>query len=423
MEWADILNSERMLQGAAALATLAAPGFMLGIAAHFVRRRRERRFCPGPRPGLLSRVHPLHWLRAGGCGYDLTAHLQIAANVALAWRTGETGAITCPECGRTFGIVRRLLTRPVHVRFFAPSIGALIVAAALLAMHPPNIARAVRAVPTPVLMAGDRWLGVQWPVRLQRELRRRHREGDLSPSQDRAMIPLLVRDLRDDKIRFNAIDARWLLTALGDDAVPHMLAALESDDSQQRREAAGILRGLGHPPSAALLHVSFDDLRHDSVPRSATSAASYLLKHLDLAETHVRRGLASDDHQQRLICAGLLAMGGRTRYTDKVMPILIAHMADNRSSGDATFAVQAIGGLGEAALPHLLPYLDAPDDQQREIARFLAVKFDPGAKCTAHIFHPPPDLLFMCRSIDPTRWGRSVMQLPYLATLPDQSAP
>jgi len=420
----ETLTSQHVLLAAIVLAAIAAMLFLTGMVAHLVRRRRCRHFCPGPRPHPMDRLHPLHWFRSGRCGYDLSAHLRIAAIRAGPPSPDGSLALTCPECGSAFSSARRLFTRPWHWRFLAPGALAFTAAVGLLALHPGAIGRAVRAVPTPVLMAGDRWVGVRWPARMQRELRRRQREGDLSPAQCRAMIPLLVRDLRDDDIRFNAIGARRPLTRFGDEAVPHLLEALESDDAQQRREAASILRGLNHPPSTALLRVSFESLRHDGVPRSAASSASYLLRHLDLAETNVRRGLESDDAQQRLLCAGLLALGGRTQYAEAVMPILIAHLADNSSTVDATFAVQAIGGLGQAALPHLLPHLDAADDQQRQIVRFLAVKLDPEAHFTAHIVHPPQDLRFMCRSIDPTRRSPlSSLNVPYLAAGPPAGSP
>ncbi|MCZ6834896.1 MAG: hypothetical protein O7G85_03910 [Planctomycetota bacterium] len=357
--------------------------------------RSIRRYCPGPSPPW-SRLSPFHWLWTGRCGYDLTGHLS-------SGRAAKDLVLICPECGRSLKKIKELQSCPRHVRWFALGGWFVLGTCLVISLHPVNRKRIVHLIPTIVLFHGEDLLESHWPNRLKGELRRRHSHDLLDQERSLAMIPFYVRDLRDDDVKFNADSARRRLFQFGQVALPALTLALGSDDWQQRQIAADVLRELDASPTSALLDVTLEGLRDDDLPRprgqyrftycfNARSGTKYMLKHIDIAETYLRRGLASNDVQQRLLCASVLGRSGRHESMDKAMPILLEHLADNKQFKDAKLGIRAIEGFGDAALPWLMRYIDDRDTQRRDIARHLVCKRDPESLFEEGILLPPPDL-------------------------------
>jgi broad specificity phosphatase PhoE len=201
-----------------------------------------------------------------------------------------------------------------------------------------------------------------------------------------------IDDLRDDHRRENASRARNYLRADVPEIVPALLTALRSDDKQQRHYAAHLLIERGLEPTADLIEVLVDDLRHDALyERNAQDAVTWLDDHLDVARHRLGVALLSDDVQQRFTAAYLLARGGFHETRAAACEILIEHLGDNDMPRDAELAREALTQLSYLVLPQVLvahrnatdrQALDYLDRIQRDILRRAA---DPASSRPEHL--------------------------------------
>lgn len=180
-----------------------------------------------------------------------------------------------------------------------------------------------------------------------------------------ANVEAWIDDLRDDGERSNAFWARRQLRKDVPDFTPALLAALRSDDKQQRHYAAHLLIERGHEPTADLIEVMVDDLRDDDLfERNAQDAVLWLDDHLDVARHRLGSALLSSDVQQRFSAAYLLARGGYADTRTAACAILIGHLADNDLPHDAELAREALTQLSYLALPQVLAALRTSTDRQ-----------------------------------------------------------
>jgi len=351
-------------------------GMVLAWWAVFVARR-PRRFCPGRRRPLAAWLWPFTWVTLPSCGYDLS---------------GVADGRVCPECGCCCGKRRRTPGSFAHIRVCT----ALLCAGA--------------AVPVGLYLRGGTWaphlpdtailairatLGGWTPDCVRGEYLRRtdiyRPAGKLevppppgmsyAPWQQRWAVRLLIDDLADDAVRGNGESAVWALSRFpAEMAVPAAEEALASTDYQQRQLAASFLRGVrGYAPTDMLLRVTVEGLRDDQFPAgdgythycNAHDGWEYLLHRMDRAERFVAEGLSGDDAQQRLICAGLVAVTGRGALLDRAGPILVRALGSNVVAEDAQFATGALMNLGGPALAYLEPACRDTDSQRRDRARLM----------------------------------------------------
>lgn len=336
-----------------------------------------RRYCPGPSRswrGIRAalRLLALHrmFLRCG-CFYDLSG---------LPWAAGP---ITCPECGRRLFQPREGWRTTRRLRL-VPCIIVLLVTACALMQYGRSW-RWLRYTPTVVLAAAEH-LPHNWQSgRVRRELDNRRWNNRVSSRDATVLIPAFIRDLRDDDVNGNALRAIDWLERLGDQAVPALKRALNSDDWQQRQLAADVLRrNRDYLPCNDLLRVTVEGLRDDDLPygpprpsaphgtrtyiRNAFVGVFYLAQHPHDSEPFLATALHSDDDQQRLLAAAAAGMGGCHALMDDAAPILIRHLGKGGRYG---WAIRGIQGFGPAILPRLVPVLHDEDPHRARRAREL----------------------------------------------------
>ena len=349
--------TREMIQWAAVL--LVAGGLWL-VATAGVRRLRDPgavRLCPGQR-----RLAPWSWFVRRGCFYDLRG---------LTPQAG--GSVGCPECGRSVRPGQAIRTTR-RLRLGRLGAALVVLGGAILYVPAAGTGRWTAAVPSLALVATKYVGGEAQPIELNRELERRVHAAELSGLSEKALAATLVRELRDDDVRYNARRAMWILSVIGDDAVPALESALRSPDRQQRQLTAHLLRQRpGYGPTDDLLHVTVEGLADDDLRRAAvwnaTVGEEYLALFPELVEPHLARGLQSTDEQQRWLCALVAVDTGRWILLDAAAPILVEHLKDNDRSQDAKRSKLALLQLGHQAVPYLAPYRDSPDPQQRRLVR------------------------------------------------------
>jgi hypothetical protein len=331
-------------------------------------RRQGGHYCPGPRRGL-TRFLAFHrlFIRTG-CFYDLAG-------------LPTDSPITCPECGHQIVSLAEALRTTRRARIL-PMALALLMAAACAGQylyswkwlpHAPNM----------VLVAAETLPARYRISRLGRELDRRFWRNQLGQTSGRALMPLLVRDLKDDDVRSNADRAINYLTRFRTDAVPHLRKALRSSDWQQRQLAAHILRQVRqYAPCDDLLRITIEGLRDDNLPHTSAANGSrtgrclwvnnaherieYLVKHPQISRPYLAEAMRSDDPQQRYYAAVIAA---RTRDLSLIEPaaeILIERLAQRRGNYNPSDALTA---YGPAILPRLVPVLESSEARKAWQAR------------------------------------------------------
>ena len=212
----------------------------------------------------------------------------------------------------------------------------------------------------------------------------RHGEAEL-PSEIRATVLRLIRDLRDDNVRGNAHSALDALISMGCEIIPLLEDALYVNDYQGRQLAAQILRGfrcLDYVPSDRLLEVTLELLGMNEYDRdeywslfSPTGAFEYLHALDEDAYARVRapliQNLSRANRPLRLLSAALLAERGESEWTASLVRILAPHLADNDIRTDGGVAAHALYKLGPSVLPYLQPYRQSSDQQQAELADLI----------------------------------------------------
>jgi hypothetical protein len=188
-----------------------------------------------------------------------------------------------------------------------------------------------------------------------------------------ALIRAAVQDLRSDDRRWNEGRSRiWLYDHL-EQVTPALIEAMSSDDSQQRRAAASLLRHatLTGPQFAALIRGSVGDLHWDDHQGTVREAFIFLFNHADAAEPELLLAMAGSDAQQRLLAAAVAGCAGRIDLMSTAVPILASHLADNHISGDAIVAARGLAGFGPDVVPLLRPFRTAGDEQQRQQIEYI----------------------------------------------------
>jgi hypothetical protein len=210
-----------------------------------------------------------------------------------------------------------------------------------------------------------------------------------APPDDPASAPAikkLVRALRHDNIRFNAIDAYWTLYQMGCDAVPYLEEALYDTDFQGRHSAATLLRTIcpEHTASDRLIEVSFELLtgpleegRDVIWPNTAYDFlnASNIYPR---ARSRILANVQNPNRRVRLYSSMIAGNHGETGYAATLARTLVPHLADNDLRNDAAASAYALHQLGPSVLPHLRPYRNSPDPQQAELVDLIMRSLESG---------------------------------------------
>ncbi len=361
----------------------------IAYAAHRWRTRpaaRTGRFCPGRRAPILSYLNPLRWYIHRGCNYDLAG-----------LRATENGSTICPECGRTLASLTHARAHPGGVRWsgLALTCIALFWAAAFI----PAIRTGSWATHAPdwLIVAHRFVLGKHGFSCLNSQADDRIHSNTLSPRAIGWTIASYIDDLRDDNIRYNAENAISILCKVGIPATPKLEAALHARDYQQRQLAAHVLRdiheqckGVGYSPSDALLRITAEGLNSDTIPYEPSRIGEGSYHHYTgianaregieffsaigpRAAPYLLIAMQRGDEQAKLLAAGVAARNNFHDLLPIAAPILITHLKDNNTYGDARFSTSALLGFG----PDVLPYLDqaaaSSDSQSRKTAAMIAL--------------------------------------------------
>jgi hypothetical protein len=334
------------------------------LVAWSLRRRAARGpiarplLCPGQRLSWLRSLSPLRLIHTPLCGYDLAG-----------LSPGPDGSVVCPECARHVRSINQARRDPR--RLHLGRAGLLVLAGFLALWFSPLVRTGawVRFAPDAVILAAKQWLGGYNPPLFERALAARVSDGSLATWVRPWAARLIASDLRDDEIKWNAARAVGLLRDLRLDGYRALHAALDSEDHQQRHLAARSLRywpGMG--ASDRVVAVTVEGLREAS--GFVSECFDWLGEHPEGATTHLAAGLNSDDAQQRFLCAALIGLNREDALFDRAAPMLLEALKDNGVEEDAKIAARALAGFSpEAVIPALEAIADAPDLQQRTLAR------------------------------------------------------
>ncbi len=279
----------------------------------------------------------------------------------------------CPECG-TLVRPSRLLKDGRRIRIGCFAILLLAIALTTAFVGPIHNGRWTKAIPSyPLVVLSTTSLG-EHHTYIRSEVSARVFSGALSGRSASLLCDTLVKEFRDDEIRWNAAAARTMVVALW----PQSKAALEQEtmagDVQSRIVASSILRIKCKKPTDILIAACIADLQDDSdlVDRymgmwNAKSATLYLVRWWHLAETYVLEALDSADSQQRYLAAIIAGYGGTTGRVGDVVSILAPHLLDNDIRGDSRVAAPALYHLGPRAIPYLQEQLSFADLQGSQI--------------------------------------------------------
>ncbi len=335
--------------------------------------RRPRKYCLGPRPsGWWGRFNPWLSMRRP-CGYDLSGAVE-----------DDRGGVLCPECGRKHSN-RRWLRRQPHRSMAGVATIVLSATALSLWCWPPELeSRLVAAAPSGVLLKIEEVLQSATPRSVKRETRRRFDNFELTEEEIDRTLVLVVNDLRNDDIDFNAMAASDRLRGFGGRGVAALESALRSDDWQFRQYAASILQAIaGESPSRDLLRVSAeglaDDSRNPAASRvelcNANDCLYYLSKHAKEASEFLLVGMNSQDGQLRFLSAVVAGEGGVAELVGTAVPILVEHLGSNDISEDGIMAFHALAGFGASATSVLESMGQSGDAQRDAAVAYLVWKF------------------------------------------------
>jgi hypothetical protein len=206
------------------------------------------------------------------------------------------------------------------------------------------------------------------------------------PPGQAAAIRRAIDQLRDDNIRGNAMHACNDLWEHVCEASAFLEEALLSSDYQQRQTAAELLRYCDtYRPSDTFLNVllerlgayGFDaEMAHLATPGSAYTYLRDATNDYYRFKSDLIQNLRSNDPQERLFSALILAERGEREFAATLAPILIPHLADNDLPRDGGLAAYALYRLGESVRLYLTPLLDSDDAQQADVARLIIHQLD-----------------------------------------------
>lgn len=383
---------------------------LLTVCVLAVLKWRERRatihgrtLCPGPRTRWFARLSPLRLVRRTLCGYDLSG-----------LPAGERGVCTCPECGRTLVPARHALRSARRWR--RGPIAAMVCLGVLALWFSPWIKKGEYAAlaPTGVLVWAKRQFGTALPRVFSRELARRTFNRQLSATQQARLADALIGDLADDDVKWNAHEALDLFGVMGPAAAPALERALVSPDPQVRFLAARSLHWMqGYAPSDRLIAVTIEGLREHS--GYVGESLRWLAECRAPVHRHLERALRSGDWQQRLLAATVAGVLGEDALFDAAAPTLLDALKDNHTDEDAKLAMRALAGFDpHRVIDALWPLTDAPDVQQRTIARAMLRRLGAPEPPSAITDHQPVRV----SDIDPTTMEVWALRAPYRHDVP-----
>jgi hypothetical protein len=360
-------------------------GAVILLAALYTRPHGPHCRCPGPRAGALGLLSIGPYLRRCRCWYNLTG-----------LEPDDAGRVRCPECG-TITASNRLRADGRRVRLSPFGLLFLLLGSAAFATPWIRSGRWTTAVPTLPLVVVSRMDVADGRNDVTREIDRRVANGAVTGWSASLLARSLADQLRDDEIHWNAERAEDLLISLWPTSRPALESALESDDVQARIFAARVLRRRCIVPSDALLRACVADLGDDSDSAdfyirlgNARSAATYLVQWARRAAPFIGDGMRSDDPQRRLLAAAVAGNAGLIEHAGVAVPILVEHLRDNDSDGDAKVAAPALYRFGPDILPHLRPHADIDDDQARAMIRAIIERLEHPDRPIDQLGNPMP---------------------------------
>lgn len=318
--------------------------------------------CPGPRRGWRLVLGYRWFILRGRCWYNLRTLPE-----------DSDGMVRCPECGtqrRISGLLkdgRRIRTGRIALVTLAIAIGTAFSGP----LHDGGWAKAVPSYPLVVLSTTA--IG-EHRTDIRNEVSDRVFNGSLTGRSASLLCESLVKDFRDDEIRWNSSAAEHMLISMW----PLSKDALELEtiagDVQSRIVAARILRRKCKVPSDVLIAACIADLQNDyglvdwyMGMWNAKSSTIYLSRWWSVSEQFVLEALDSADTQQQLLAAVVAGYGGTTSRVEDVVAILVPCLMDNEISGDSRLATPALYRLGPQVIPILRRQLLGADTQGRQI--------------------------------------------------------
>ena len=339
---------------------------------------RAVRACAVPdRAHLLVRpLQPWRWFHRNHCWYQLDGHASDAS-------------ITCPECGTKLR-PRDLRRDGRTVRTGRAAVVMLVLASSSATWRSVRGEGWVAILPDLplVMMSHTQWAEYRMPLR--REVLDRADSGTLSGLSSRWLAEGIVKDLRDDQVKWNASEAMSALAGLWPHSEPILDQELEVGDVQSRRLAWSILKVKRPEPTPMMLATAGDLL--DQQGWTGERAALYLNEWIDRSEDVLIEAMQSRDRRARLRAAVVVGFSGNPKYIDQAVPILAKHLADNRISGDARAAAPALYRFGDAVLPALRAQLDQHDEQARAVMLHIIERIEHPEKTKGECAAPLPKI-------------------------------
>lgn len=199
-----------------------------------------------------------------------------------------------------------------------------------------------------------------------------------------SLIRVTIEDLRDDGIAWNSHEARSYLATHIARAAPWLVAALDSDDDQQRQAAMRLLRDATEHPAvtpavrARIIRAEVADLANETSDSTAWVAFHSLRRHAAEVEPFLAEGMRLGDGRTRLLAAAAAGCTNREALLSQAAPILIGHLGDNAIRCDAVVAARALFGFGPAIVPFLDRALSGDlargDEQLRQSLTYLRAR-------------------------------------------------
>ena len=347
--------------------------------------RGERCRCPGPRRGWRI-VLGYRWLiLRGGCWYNLRTLPE-----------DSDGMVRCPECG-TQRRISRLLKDGRRIRTGRIALASLAIALGTAFSGPLHDGGWAKAIPSyPLVVLSTTAIG-EHRTDIRNEVSARVFSGSLTGRSASLLCESLVKDFRDDEIRWNAQAAEQMLISMWPESKEALEMETIAGDMQSRIVAARILRRKCKVPSDVLIAACVADLQDDSglvdwyMGRwNAKSSAIYLSKWWKFSEQFVLEALDSADNQQQLLAAVIAGYGGTTSRVEDVVAILVPHLMDNNISGDSRIATPALYRIGPQAIPYLREQLLGADAQGKQILLHIIERLEYPKRSKTNCVHKLP---------------------------------
>ena len=232
---------------------------------------------------------------------------------------------------------------------------------------------------------------------IRNEVSSRVFNGSLTGRSASLLCESLVKEFRDDEIRWNATVAEDMLMTLWPAGKEVLELETIAGDVQSRIVATRILRLKCSEPSDILIAACVADLQDDTglvdwyMGRwNARMASMYLLDWWSLSKQYVLEALDSEDEQQHFLAAVIAGYAGATSRVETIVALLVPHLLDNDISGDSRIATPALYHLGPNAIPYLREQLQHSDAQGRRILFHLIERLEHPDRTKSQCSHKLP---------------------------------